>query len=99
MSFNSSQVRYNNSIFAVLEIYYGSFSLFLQPFSQKSRSTVFSKMAVFLDFTPFLKIGIFCLEIDRLFAFGFLEYLEHSKSLGILGAKTGLVEKVLFNGD
>ena len=51
-------------------------------------------MTVFLDFTAFWEIGIFRLEIDRLFAFGFLEYLEHSKTLGIFGAKTGLVEEV-----
>ena len=51
-------------------------------------------MAVFLDFTPFLEICTFRLEIDRLFAFGFLEYLEHSKSLGIFGSETGLVEEI-----
>ena len=49
-------------------------------------------MAFFPDFTPFLEICIFRLEIDRLF--DFLEYLEHSKSLDILSSKTSLVEKV-----
>ena len=61
------KVQQNHSIFAILGFYYGRFHPFLQSFSQKSRSIVFCKIAIFLDFTPFLEIDIWGSEIDRLF--------------------------------